>query len=61
MDSETYDALVSMCIGLKSIRGVEKVFNYMINSGFDPDEYLGEQVFVNACKMWDDDRCTWTV
>lgn len=50
MDSETYDALVSACIGLKSIRGVKKVFNYMINSGFDPDEYLRNRVLLMHVK-----------
>ena len=55
MDSETYDVLVSVSIGLRSIRGVEKVFNYMINSGFDPDEYLGNRFLLMQVNIWDDD------
>ena len=50
MDSETYDVLVSVSIGLRSIRGVEKVFNYMINSGLDPDEYLRNRVLLMHVK-----------
>ncbi|KAL2330934.1 hypothetical protein Fmac_018515 [Flemingia macrophylla] len=40
----TYDALVSACVGLRSIRGVKRVFNYMINSGFEPDLYVMNRV-----------------
>uniref|UniRef100_A0A0R0F4E2 DYW domain-containing protein n=1 Tax=Glycine max TaxID=3847 RepID=A0A0R0F4E2_SOYBN len=40
----TYDALVSACVGLRSIRGVKRVFNYMISSGFEPDLYLMNRV-----------------
>ncbi|CAJ1899256.1 unnamed protein product [Sphenostylis stenocarpa] len=36
----TYDALVSACVGLRSIRGVKRVYNYMINSGFEPDLFV---------------------
>ncbi|WKA10871.1 hypothetical protein VitviT2T_028422 [Vitis vinifera] len=50
MDNETNDALVSVCIGLRSIRRVEKVFNYRINSGFDPDEYLGNRFLLMQVK-----------
>ena len=50
LDSETYDALVSACIGLKSIGGVKKVYNYMINTGFDPDEYLRNRVLLMHIK-----------
>ena len=40
----TYDALVSACVGLRSIRGVKRVFNYMISSGFEPDLYVMNRV-----------------
>ena len=43
MDSETYDVLESVRIGLRSIKRVEKMSNYMISSGFGPDEYLGNK------------------
>lgn len=56
--SSTYDALVNACIGLKSIRGVKKVFNHMINSGFEPDQYLRNRVLLMhvKCKMMIDAR-----
>ncbi|KAL2476554.1 Pentatricopeptide repeat-containing protein [Abeliophyllum distichum] len=46
----TYDALVSACIGLKSIRGVKRVFNYMLNSGFEPDLYIRNRVVLMHVK-----------
>ena len=50
MDGEAYDALGSVCIGLRSIKGVEKMFNYMISSGFGPDEYLGNKFLLMQVK-----------
>ncbi|KAL6545564.1 hypothetical protein OROGR_009438 [Orobanche gracilis] len=35
--TETYDALVSACIGLRSIRGVKRVFDHMLHSKVDLD------------------------
>ncbi|KAI4352564.1 hypothetical protein L6164_006801 [Bauhinia variegata] len=54
----TYDALVSACIGLKSIRGVKRVFNYMISDGFEPDMYMRNRVLlVHAkCGLMNDAR-----
>ncbi|KAL2459601.1 Pentatricopeptide repeat-containing protein [Forsythia ovata] len=46
----TYDSLVSACIGLKSIRGVKRVFNYMLNSGFEPDLYIRNMVLLMHVK-----------
>ncbi|KAK7295376.1 hypothetical protein RJT34_18283 [Clitoria ternatea] len=46
----TYDALVSACIGLRSIRGVKRVFSYMINSGFEPDLYMMNRVLIMHVK-----------
>ncbi|KAJ4963711.1 hypothetical protein NE237_023650 [Protea cynaroides] len=42
--STTYDALVTACIGLRSIRGVKRVNNYMIERGFEPDQYLRNRI-----------------
>lgn len=33
VDSSRYDSLVKVCIGLKSIRVVKRVYNYMVESG----------------------------
>ncbi|KAL5167350.1 Pentatricopeptide repeat-containing protein, chloroplastic [Glycine soja] len=44
VDGSTYDALVSACVGLRSIRGVKRVFNCMISRGFEPDLYLMNRV-----------------
>ncbi|KAL2550634.1 Pentatricopeptide repeat-containing protein [Forsythia ovata] len=46
----TYDALVSACIGLKSIRGVKRMFNYMLNYGFEPDLYTRNRVLLMHVK-----------
>ncbi|XP_023766698.1 pentatricopeptide repeat-containing protein At5g50390, chloroplastic [Lactuca sativa] len=46
----TYDALVDACISLKSIRGVKRVFNFMINSGFEPDLYLKNRMLLMHVK-----------
>ena len=50
MDGEAYDALESVCIGLRSIKRVEKMSNYMISSGFGPDEYLGNKFLLMQVK-----------
>ncbi|XP_071731766.1 pentatricopeptide repeat-containing protein At5g50390, chloroplastic [Rutidosis leptorrhynchoides] len=54
----TYDALVDACISLKSIRGVKRVFSYMVNSGFEPDLYLRNRVLLMhvLCGMMIDAR-----
>lgn len=54
----TYDALVNACIGSRSIRGVKRVFNFMIKSGFEPDQYLRNRMLLMhvKCKMMIDAR-----
>ncbi|OIW01829.1 hypothetical protein TanjilG_15693 [Lupinus angustifolius] len=63
VDNSTYDALVSACVGLRSVRNVKRVFNYMISTGFEPDLYLMNRVLlmhikcgmmVDACKLFDE-------
>lgn len=56
--SSTYDALVSACIGLKSIRGVKRVFSYMISNGFEFDQYMKNRVLLMhvRCGMMIDAR-----
>ncbi|KAL3510014.1 hypothetical protein ACH5RR_029415 [Cinchona calisaya] len=63
VDKSTYDALVRACIGLKSISGVKRVLNYMVNCGFEPDQYLSNRLLlmhvkcgmmVDARKLFDD-------
>ncbi|PRQ53594.1 putative pentatricopeptide [Rosa chinensis] len=46
----TYDALVSACISLKSIRGVKRVFGYMIGNGFELDQYMRNRVLLMHVK-----------
>ncbi|XWS51408.1 hypothetical protein CRYUN_Cryun12cG0173800 [Craigia yunnanensis] len=46
----TYDALVSACIGLGSVRAVKRVLNYMINNGFEPDQYMSNRVLLMHVK-----------
>lgn len=46
----TYDALVSACIGFKSIRGVKKMLNHMFRSGFEPDQYMSNRVLLALVK-----------
>ncbi|KAI3463626.1 hypothetical protein Pfo_020289 [Paulownia fortunei] len=48
--SDTYDALVSACIGLKSIRGAKRVFNHMLNSGVDLELYMMNRVLLMHVK-----------
>lgn len=50
MGSSTYDALVSACIGLRSIPGVKRVFNYMANNGFEPDQYMSNRILLMHVK-----------
>eukprot|EP00268_Persea_americana_P017016 TRINITY_DN18131_c0_g2_i1.p1 TRINITY_DN18131_c0_g2~~TRINITY_DN18131_c0_g2_i1.p1 ORF type:complete len:703 (-),score=124.97 TRINITY_DN18131_c0_g2_i1:383-2491(-) len=59
LESSTYDALVNACIGLKSIRGVKRVNNYMVKIGFEPDQYLRNRVLLMhvKCGMMIDARC----
>ncbi|KAK7273401.1 hypothetical protein RIF29_14450 [Crotalaria pallida] len=61
--SSTYDALFSACVALRSIRGVKRVFNYMVSSGFEPDLYVMNRVLlmhtrcgmmIDACKLFDE-------
>lgn len=61
--ASTYDALISACIGLRSVRCVKRVFNYMINSGFELDLYMMNRVLfmhvrcflmIDARKLFDD-------
>ncbi|KAM6550029.1 hypothetical protein CsatB_021705 [Cannabis sativa] len=44
--SSTYDALVSACIGLRSIRGVKRVCNLMNKNGFELDLYMRNRVLL---------------
>ncbi|OVA11657.1 Pentatricopeptide repeat [Macleaya cordata] len=48
--STTYDALVDACIGLKSIRGVKRVFNYMNESRLEWDQYLRNRALLMHVK-----------
>ncbi|KAK9668902.1 hypothetical protein RND81_13G094800 [Saponaria officinalis] len=50
VDYNTYDALINACIGLKSIRESKRVFNYMINSGFELDQYMRNRVLLMHIK-----------
>ncbi|KAH7549725.1 hypothetical protein ACOSP7_025356 [Xanthoceras sorbifolium] len=49
--TSTYDALVSACIGLKSIREVKRVHSYMLNTGYEPDLYMRNRVLTMHVKM----------
>lgn len=48
--SDAYDAMVCACIGLRSIRGVKRVFNHMLNSGVDLDLYMMNRVLLMHVK-----------
>ncbi|KAK9991620.1 hypothetical protein SO802_026605 [Lithocarpus litseifolius] len=50
LESSTYDALISACIGLKSIRGVKRVFSYMSSNGFELDLYMRNRVLLMHVK-----------
>ncbi|XP_016476446.1 pentatricopeptide repeat-containing protein At5g50390, chloroplastic-like [Nicotiana tabacum] len=58
LGSSTYDALITACIGLRSIRGVKRVHNHMVSSGLVLDQYLWNRVlFMHVkCKMMLDAR-----
>ncbi|KAL7114529.1 hypothetical protein ACP275_04G126700 [Erythranthe tilingii] len=47
---DTYDALVSACIGLRSIRGVKRVVSHMHDSGVDLDMYMMNRVLLMHVK-----------
>ncbi|KAB1211592.1 hypothetical protein CJ030_MR6G013922 [Morella rubra] len=46
----TYDALVSACIGLRSIRGVKRVCSFMISNGLEWDLYMRNRVLLMHVK-----------
>lgn len=46
----TVDALVSACIGFKSIRGVKRLLNYIRRSGFEQDQYMRNRVLLMHVK-----------
>lgn len=48
--NNTFDALVNACIGLRSIRGVKRVCNFMVNSGFVLDQYMCNRVLLMHVK-----------
>ncbi|KAL8474596.1 hypothetical protein ACS0TY_031157 [Phlomoides rotata] len=48
--TDTYDALVAACIGLRSIRGVKRVFKHMVNSEVDLDLYMRNRVLLMHVK-----------
>lgn len=50
VNKSTFDALVNACISLRSIRGVKRVFSYMINSGFEFDPYMRNRVLLMHVK-----------
>ncbi|XP_058079326.1 pentatricopeptide repeat-containing protein At5g50390, chloroplastic-like [Magnolia sinica] len=50
LEGSTYDSLVNACIGLRSIRGVKRVFNHMVESGFEPDQYLRNRMLLMHVK-----------
>ncbi|KAG9153552.1 hypothetical protein Leryth_008489 [Lithospermum erythrorhizon] len=50
LDSSTYDALISACIGLKSVRGVKRVFGWILDSGFELDLYMKNRVLLMHVK-----------
>ncbi|KAG6513824.1 hypothetical protein ZIOFF_024161 [Zingiber officinale] len=39
-NTNTYDALISACISLKSTRALYLVFRHMIDVGFEMDQYM---------------------
>ncbi|GAB2289397.1 hypothetical protein Dimus_023707 [Dionaea muscipula] len=57
-NSSTYDALVSACIGLRSVRGVKKVLDHILSSGFELDPYMWNRVLLMhvRCGMMVDAR-----
>ncbi|KAG6528664.1 hypothetical protein ZIOFF_010848 [Zingiber officinale] len=57
-DASTYDALISACIGLKSTRALNSVFQHMIDAGFEMDQYMWNRLLVMhvKCGMMKDAR-----
>ncbi|CAH9077417.1 unnamed protein product [Cuscuta europaea] len=47
---DTFDALINACIQLKSIRGVKRLYNYIVHSGFEPDLYMRNRVLLMHAK-----------
>ncbi|XP_050271589.1 pentatricopeptide repeat-containing protein At5g50390, chloroplastic-like [Quercus robur] len=58
LESSTYDALISACIGLNSIRGVKRVSSFMSSNGFELDLYMRNRVLLMhvKCGMMTDAR-----
>ncbi|KAK6913351.1 E motif [Dillenia turbinata] len=58
LDVSTFDALVDACISLQSIKGVKRVFNYVISSGGELDQYMRDRVLLMhvKCRMMIDAR-----
>nr|XP_023903980.1 pentatricopeptide repeat-containing protein At5g50390, chloroplastic-like [Quercus suber]POF20231.1 pentatricopeptide repeat-containing protein, chloroplastic [Quercus suber] len=58
LESSTYDALISACIGLNSIRGVKRVSSFMTSNGFELDLYMRNRVLLMhvKCGMMTDAR-----
>lgn len=61
--NSTFDALINACIGLKSIRGVKRLCNYMVDNGFEPDQYMRNRILlmhvkcgmmIDACRLFDE-------
>lgn len=50
VEISTYDALVNACIGLRSVRGAKRVFSYMVNNGFEFDQYMRNRVLLMHVK-----------
>ncbi|KAL0014039.1 hypothetical protein SO802_001108 [Lithocarpus litseifolius] len=50
LESSTYDALISACIGLNSIRGVKRVSSFMSSNGFELDLYMRNRVLLMHVK-----------
>ncbi|CAN1267826.1 Pentatricopeptide repeat-containing protein At5g50390, chloroplastic [Linum perenne] len=50
VDAVTYDALISACIGLRSVRGVKRIYHYMKSNGFEPDLYMRNRVLLMHVK-----------
>ncbi|KAI5683347.1 hypothetical protein M9H77_04575 [Catharanthus roseus] len=48
--NSTYDALVSACIGLKSVKAVKRVSNHMVSGGYETDQYLSNRVLLMHVK-----------
>lgn len=56
--TSTYDALVSVCIGLKSVRAVKRLSNYITVAGVEQDQYIRNRVMLMhvKCGMMRDAR-----